>query len=86
VKLALPRAPFFGRDTKGAPTEVGLFVPPEAVFPGAQANEQALTEVLSTLSRDDALFHCARSNTIISGPGDFDVKGRQQRLRPHLPT
>jgi hypothetical protein len=30
--------------------------------------------VLSTLSRDDTLFHAARMNTLISGPGDYDIK------------
>ena len=35
--------------------------------------------MLSTLSRDDTLIHCGRLNTLISGPGDHDFKGRQQR-------
>jgi hypothetical protein len=45
VKLPLPRARFFGRDTQGVPNEVGLFVPPEAVFPGTRSTAAALTEV-----------------------------------------
>ena len=86
MKLLRPRRPFFGRDTKGVPAEVGLFVPPDAVFPGTEATEQALIEVISALSRDDTLFFCARTNTLISGPGDFDVKGRQQRALNTLCT
>jgi hypothetical protein len=51
---------------------------PEVLFPGVKGTEQELIELLTTLSRDDALFHAARLNTLISGPGDFDSKGRQQ--------
>lgn len=58
--------------------DVGVFVVPEVVFPGIKGTERELTEVLATLSRDDVLFHAARLNTLISGPGDFDTKGRQQ--------
>jgi len=51
---------------------------PEVLFPGVKGTEQELVELLASLSRDDALFHAARLNTLISGPGDFDSKGRQQ--------
>jgi hypothetical protein len=61
------------------PSEIGVFVPAEEVFPGTEANERTLIEVLATLSRDDTLFHAARINTLISGHGDFDVKPRQQQ-------
>ena len=61
------------------PTEVGVFVPPEAVFSGVKGTEQELLGCLAELSRDDTLFHAARLNTLISGPEDFDVRGRQQR-------
>lgn len=74
------KIPFFGRDTKKVPSEVGVFVTPEVIFPGTKATEQSLLEVLSNLSRDDTLFHCARINTFVSGPGDFDFKDRQQKL------
>ena len=58
--------------------EVGVFVLPEVLFPGIKGTEQELVDLLASLSRDDALFHAARLNTLISGPGDFDSKGRQQ--------
>jgi hypothetical protein len=51
---------------------------PEVLFPGIKGTEQELVNLLASLSRDDALFHAARLNTLISGPGDFDTKGRQQ--------
>jgi hypothetical protein len=79
MKLALPRAPLFGRDTQGAPSEVGVFVPADAVFPSTPSTEEALIDILASLNRDDTLFQCARTNTLVSGPGDFDVKGRQQK-------
>lgn len=74
------RGPLFGRDVQGMPSEVGIFVPVGVLFPGTQPTEAALIETLKTLSRDDTLFHCARVNTIASGPGDFDIRGRQLRL------
>jgi len=81
------RPPLFGRDTaQASPSEVGVFVPVEEVFPGTEANERALIEVLSTLSRDDTLFHAARINTLISGPGDYDIKSRQQTALSWLCT
>lgn len=86
MKLAVPRARVFGRDAQGVPNEVGLFVPPEAVFPGTPATTEALIEVLGTLSRDDTLFHCARTNTIVSGHTGLDVKERQQILLKTLCT
>jgi hypothetical protein len=82
-----PRPPLFGRDTpQASPSEVGVFVPVEEVFPGTEANERTLIEVLSTLSRDDTLFHAARINTLISGPGDYDIKPRQQAALSWLCT
>ena len=53
-------------------------MPPEVVFPGTKGTENELIDLLASLSRDDALFHAARLNTLVTGPGDFDVKGRQQ--------
>lgn len=80
------RGPLFGRDVNGPPTEIGVFVPPEAVFPGTKGTEAELVQALSRMSRDDALFWCGRVNTIVSGPGDFDIKGRQQRAITTLCT
>jgi hypothetical protein len=73
--------PLFARGAPTTPTtsEVGLFVPVEEVFPGTEANERTLVQLLATLSRDDTLFQCARINTLISGFGDFDDRPRQQR-------
>jgi len=78
--MAIIGGPFFGRDRLPAPrSEVGLFVPVEEVFPGTTADERTLVSILETLDRDDTLFMAARLNTIISGPGDFDVQPRQQQ-------
>jgi hypothetical protein len=40
------------------------------VFPGLKGTHRELMQLLSTLSRDDTLFQCARINTIVSGFGD----------------
>jgi len=81
------RGPFFGHDVvRAGPVEIGVFVPPEEVFPGTIASEKALVEVLAALSRDDVLFHCARINRLVSGPGDFDVEGRRQHALNTLCT
>jgi hypothetical protein len=78
--MAMIRGPFFGRDRLPPPkSEVGLFVPVGEVFPGMTADESTLLSLLQGLSRDDTLFMAARLNTIISGPGDFDVQPRQQQ-------
>jgi hypothetical protein len=57
-----------------------VFVPVEEVFPGTEANERTLLDLLGTLSRDDTLFQCARINTTVSGQGVPDVKLRQQQV------
>jgi hypothetical protein len=67
-------------------SEIGVFLLPEVLFPGVKGTERELVELLSSLSRDDALFHAARLNTLISGPGDFDAKGRQQLALNQLCT
>jgi hypothetical protein len=41
---------------------------------------EALIEVLATLSRDDTLFHCARTHKIVSGHASLDGKQRQEIL------
>jgi hypothetical protein len=55
-----------------------VFVTVEDIFPGTKADERTLLALLERLSRDDTLFNAARVNTLITGPGDFDAKGRQQ--------
>lgn len=66
-----------GRPSSGT-LDIGVFVVPDVLFPNVKGTEQELIEVLATLSRDDTLFHAARLNTLISGSGDYDLKGRQQ--------
>jgi hypothetical protein len=34
---------------------------------GVRADEETMKAILATLTRDDALFHCARVNTIATG-------------------
>jgi hypothetical protein len=63
-----------------------VFVLPEVLFPGIKGTEQELVQLLDALSRDDTLFYAARLNTLISGPGDFDTRGRQQQALNHLCT
>jgi hypothetical protein len=63
-----------------------VFVIPEVIFPGVEGTERELVDVLATLSRDDVLFHAARLNTLITGPGDYDTKGRQQTALSWLCT
>ena len=78
--MAMTEAPFLGGLVRRAPkNEVGLFVPVEEVFPGMTADEGTLLSLLRELSRDDTLFMAARLNTIMSGPGDFEVQPRQQQ-------
>lgn len=60
-------------------SDVGVFVPLDAVFPDLAPTERTLISVLETLSRDDTLFMCARVNIIVSGFGDFEHKSRQEQ-------
>ncbi len=39
----------------------------DAIYPGLPADESALIELLSGLSRDDTLLISARLNTMVSG-------------------
>jgi hypothetical protein len=81
------RDPFFGRDRlSGSGNEVGLFVPVEEVFPGTKADERTLVALLDGLSRDDTLFHAARLNIVVSGPGDFETRSRQEQALHALCT
>ncbi len=52
--------------------DLSVFVPPDAIYPGLPADESALIELLSGLSRNDTLLICARLNTIVSGFGVLD--------------
>lgn len=80
IDMAIIPGPFHGRDRLPSPrNEVGLFVPAAEVFPGTVSDERTLISLLETLDRDDTLFMAARLNIIISGPGDFVVKPRQQQ-------
>jgi hypothetical protein len=56
--------------------EVGLFVPGNDMFPDTKGTPRELLQALSTLSRDDTLFQCARTNTIVTGFGDFEIVPR----------
>lgn len=77
----------YGRDTGNVPaSEVGVYLPVGEIFPGVEANGQSLIEVLRALSRDDTLFQCARLNIIVSGPGDFEMKSRQEQAISSLCT
>ena len=59
--------------------EIGVFVPPEALFPGIEATEATMEELLRPLGRDAVLVACARLNTVVSGSGIPDIKARQER-------
>ena len=78
MPILLPSRPQAPPQGEG-PREHGLFVPPEALFPGLEPTEATLTALLSTLSRDAVLLACGRLNTIVSGIGDPDPKPRQER-------
>ncbi len=59
--------------------EIGVYVPPEALFPDLEATEATMAALLGTLSRDAVLLACARLNTVVSGSGYPDHKPRQER-------
>jgi hypothetical protein len=50
-----------------------------AAFPGVMATAEAMLETLSELSRNDALFFCARLNAIVSGFGGTMSRLDRQR-------
>jgi|HubBroStandDraft_6_1064221.scaffolds.fasta_scaffold93533_2 hypothetical protein len=62
-------------------TPLGVMVDYAAISGGVRGDERAMMNALSSLTRDDALFHCARVNTIATG---FDPilshAERQKRL------
>ncbi len=59
--------------------EIGVYVPPEAMFPDLEASETTMAALLGTLGRDAVLLACARLNTVVSGTGHPEHKPRQER-------
>jgi hypothetical protein len=61
-------------------SDIAVFVTVDAVFPALTADETSMRSALALLSRDDALFTCARLNAIVSGFGpDRSVHQRQDQ-------
>lgn len=75
--LILPRSA--QRQSSMTSNEIGVFVPPDALFPDVEATEATMEELLRPLGRDAVLVACARLNTVVSGTGVPDIKERQQR-------
>lgn len=48
---------------------LALIVSVDAIFTGTTASEESMSAALKTLTRDDALFTCARINAMVSGFG-----------------
>jgi hypothetical protein len=63
------------------PDDISAFVPPDAIYPGLPADENALVELLAGLSRDDTLLICARLNAMVTG---FGTQSHAARLRLDL--
>lgn len=67
-------------DTK-LPINIAVMIGHADLTGGVRADEEAMKAILASLTRDDALFHCARLNTIATG---FDAMvssiERQRRL------
>jgi hypothetical protein len=59
--------------------DVSVFVPPDAVYPGLPANENALLDLLAGLSRDDTLLISARINAMVTGFSTRSDAERQQQ-------
>jgi hypothetical protein len=55
--------------------DLSVTVEAASAFPGVVASDESMRSALTELSRNDALFICARINTIVSG---FD--GTMSRL------
>ena len=51
---------------------------------GTAADERTLVGLLDTLSRDDTLFHAAHLNIIMTGPGDYAMRPRQEQAMQML--
>jgi hypothetical protein len=57
------------RQTDGpSVNQVGVYLPVNEVFPGLEANETTLKNLLPAISRTDALIWCARLNLVVSNP------------------
>src|SRR5271169_4219837 len=65
-------------------SDVSVFVPVDAIWPGLRSDEATLLGLLAGLSRDDTLFWSARVNTTVTGHGALDVQARQQRVLDQL--
>src|SRR5260221_7462282 len=62
-------------------TGIGVMVDYAAIAPGRRGDDQVMLEALSALTRDDALFHCAKVNTIATGfDPNLSHAERQRRL------
>jgi hypothetical protein len=62
-------------------TGIGVMVDYAAIAQGARGDEQAMLAALSSLTREDALIHCARVNTIATGfDPTLSLVERQRRL------
>jgi hypothetical protein len=47
--------------------DIAVFVEAQVLFPGSSTDESTFLSLLGQLSRDDALFTCARINAVVSG-------------------
>ncbi len=86
VNIVLPPTPFASPQPDHGELTVTLEV--GATFPGISPSEESMRAALSELSRDDALFFCARVNALISGfDGATDRLDRQRKALAllHLP-
>lgn len=63
------------------PKTIGLMVPYAAIAPGQKDDARVMIAALAALSRDDALFACARVNTIAVG---FDMRGSHADRKRNL--
>lgn len=60
-------------------SDIGVYVTVDAVFPAETPNAIAMCAAIAQLSRDDALFTCARINAIVSGFGPQRDNRERQR-------
>lgn len=57
---------------------IGVFIPVSVVFHGVESNIETRKNLLTRLSRTDALFWCARLNNVVSSSSKRDHMARQQ--------
>ena len=62
-----------------AGSDVGVFVPFDALEPSRPATEATMVELVSRLDRDAALLVCGHVNALVTGWGVSTVTERQQR-------